>query len=100
VEADREAGVRFAEVLDLHEELPSLVLDGAVHPDDHPIGLASGMVAHPAPGRPLEWRVPAPIALALIALTAPVAAEGLVDLVRPIVGTARKDQAIGAVNRG
>ena len=39
-------------------------------------------------------------ALALIALTAPAAAEGLVDLVRPIVGTARKDQAIGAVNSG
>ena len=38
--------------------------------------------------------------LALMLVASPAAAERLVDLVRPIVGTARKDQAIGAVNSG
>ena len=36
----------------------------------------------------------------LLALAGPDAGERLVDLVRPIVGTARKDQRIGAVNSG
>jgi hypothetical protein len=35
VEADLEAAVPFAEVLDLHVELSSLVLDGAIEADDH-----------------------------------------------------------------
>lgn len=37
---------------------------------------------------------------ASLALAAPVPSARLVDLVRPIVGTARKDQRIGAVNSG
>ena len=36
----------------------------------------------------------------LLAIAGPGAGERLVDLVRPIVGTARKDQRIGAVNSG
>ena len=42
----------------------------------------------------------APLAPVLLALAAPAAEGRLVDLVRPIVGTARKDQRIGAVNSG
>lgn len=40
------------------------------------------------------------LACASLALVVPAPAERLVDLVRPIVGTARKDQRIGAVNSG
>jgi len=42
----------------------------------------------------------AAFASVLLALARPDAGERLVDLVRPIVGTARRDQAIGAVNSG
>ena len=42
----------------------------------------------------------APLASALLALAGPPADGRLVSLVRPIVGTARRDQRIGAVNSG
>ena len=42
----------------------------------------------------------AAFASVLLALAAPATGERLVDLVRPLVGTARKDQKIGAVNSG
>jgi predicted alpha-1,2-mannosidase len=41
-----------------------------------------------------------PAALLALATPGPGPAERLVDLVRPLVGTARKDQRIGAVNSG
>jgi len=39
-------------------------------------------------------------ALLLLPLAGPPVGGRLVDLVRPVVGTARKDQRIGAVNSG
>jgi len=41
-----------------------------------------------------------PLACATLALAAPIAPERLVDLVRPVVGTARRDQRIGVANSG
>lgn len=40
------------------------------------------------------------LASTALALAAPASPERLLDLIRPIVGTARKDQRIGAVNSG
>jgi predicted alpha-1,2-mannosidase len=40
------------------------------------------------------------LACASLVVAPPAAPERLVDLVRPVVGTARKDQTIGAVNSG
>ena len=59
------------------------------------MSLAKG--SRPKGGSVLLLLACAPLALAA---PAPEPADRLVDLVRPIVGTARKDQRIGAVNSG